>query len=330
MLRVPHLALAFGLAVSLFGSPARAELSNVRVATQIGLPYLPLIVMQHDKLWEKKAKEAGLDVSVEYARLGGGGPLNDALLSDSIQIASAGVAPLLVLWDRTQPNYKVKALSAINASPMFILTNNPKVKSVKDFGPDDRIAVASVKVSINAIVLQMAAEQATGKWDTLENIQVAMAHPEAFAALTTRSGGITGYVANSPFQDRALQMPGISKVVDSFEVQGGPASLSLIYAKSSFVTDNPKLTAAFIAAQKEAVASIKADPKGAIDKYIAVTADKTDRKVLEDLITSPQWNFDLEPKGTMKVADFIVKTGLLKRKPASWKDYFFDTVSSGD
>ncbi|WP_454631608.1 ABC transporter substrate-binding protein [Bradyrhizobium cenepequi] len=330
MVGFSRVILSVGLVISLLTGPANAELSNVRVATQIGLPYLPLIVMQHDKLWEKKAKEAGQDLTVEYARLGGGAPLNDALLSDSIQIASAGVAPLLVLWDRTQQNYKVKALSAINASPMFILTNNPEIKSVKDFGPNDRIAVASVKVSINAIVLQMAVEQATGKWDALENIQVAMAHPEAFAALTTRSGGITGYVANSPFQDRALQMPGISKVVDSFEVQGGPASLSLIYAKSSFVNENPKLTAAFIAAQKEAVASIKTDPKGAIDKYIAVTGDKTNRAVLEGLITSPTWNFALEPKGTMKVADFIVKTGLLKHKPASWKDYFFDTVASGD
>jgi NitT/TauT family transport system substrate-binding protein len=330
MARLPQLVLAFGFVLSLLSDPARAEMSEVRVASQIGLPYLPLIVMQHDKLWEKEAKKAGLDLTVDYAQLGGGGPLNDALLSDSIQVASAGVAPLLVLWDRTMPNYKVKALSAINASPMDILTNNPKIKSVKDFGPDDRIAVASVKVSINAIVLQIAAEQATGKWDALENIQVAMAHPEAFAALTTHSGGITGYVANSPFQDRALQMPGIFKVTDSFEVQGGPASLSLIYAKSSFVTQNPKLTTAFIAAQKEAVASIKADPKGAIDKFIAVTGDKTDRSILEGLITSPRWNFDLEPKGTMKVADFIVKTGLLKHKPTSWKDYFFDTVASGD
>jgi len=330
MARFSTVSLCAGLAVLAIAGSAQAEMSNVRVASQIGLSYLPLIIMQHDKLWEAKAQEAGEKLTVEYAQLGGGSPLNDALLSDSIQIASAGVAPLLVLWDRTQTNYKVKALSAISSSPMYILTNKPSIKSVRDFGPNDRIAVASVRVSINAIVLQMAEEQATGKWDGLENIQVAMAHPEAFAALTTRSGGITGYVASSPFQDRALAMPGISKVVDSFEVQGGHPSLSLIYAKSSFVTENPKLTAAFIAAQKEAVASIKADPKSAIDKYIAVTGDKTDRATLESLITSPNWNFDLEPKGTMKVADFITKTGLLKHKPASWKDYFFDTVASGD
>ncbi|MCP5978740.1 ABC transporter substrate-binding protein, partial [Klebsiella pneumoniae] len=83
-------------------------------------------------------KEKGLDLKVEYARLGGGAPLNDALLSDSVQIASAGVAPMLTLWDKTSKNYGVKGLSAINASPMYLLTNKESIKSIKDFGPDDR------------------------------------------------------------------------------------------------------------------------------------------------------------------------------------------------
>jgi NitT/TauT family transport system substrate-binding protein len=43
---------------------ARAEMSSVKVATQIGLPYLPLLVMQHDKLWEAEAKKQGLDLTV--------------------------------------------------------------------------------------------------------------------------------------------------------------------------------------------------------------------------------------------------------------------------
>jgi NitT/TauT family transport system substrate-binding protein len=28
----------------------------------------------------------------------------------------------------------------------------------------------------------------------------------------------------------------------------------------------------------------------------------------------------------MKIADFMVKTGTLRQKPDSWKDYFFTTV----
>jgi NitT/TauT family transport system substrate-binding protein len=324
------LLLATAVTVALSPQSARAELSSVRVATQIGLAYLPLIIMQHDKLWEKNAKASGVDVAVEYSRLGGGGPLNDALLSDSVQISSAGIAPLIVLADRTRNNYKVKALAAINASPMLLLTNSPNIKSIKDFGPNDRIALPSVKVSIQAIVLQMGVEKAFGKWDALEDIQVAMAHPEAYAALTTHSGGITGYMSGPPFGERALKLPSITKLTDSYAIQGGAATLSVIYAKSDFVMKNPKLTEAFIKSQREAVAMIKADPAGSLDKYIEVTGDKTDRAILEELLASPDWNFNLEPSGTFKVAEFMFRTGLVKTKPESWKDYFFDTVTSGD
>ncbi|QTL05679.1 ABC transporter substrate-binding protein [Aquabacter sp. L1I39] len=327
-----HLRLAAiaAAAVFSFAAPVRAEMSNVRVATQIGLPYLPLIVMQSDKLWEEEAKKRGVDVTVEYARLGGGGPLNDALLSDSVQIASAGLAPMLTLWDKTSKNYGVKGLSAINASPMYLLTNNPNIKSIKDFGPNDRIALPSIKVSIQAIVLAMGVEQAfgPGKSGELDNIQVAMAHPEAYAALTSKAGGITGYMASSPFQERALKVPGITKVADSFQIQGGPATLSVIYAKSDFVKNNPKLVEAFMAAQRRAVDLIKTDLKGSIDKYYAVTGDKTDRAIVEQILSSPEYDFDIYPKESMKIADFMYRTGALKQKPTSWKDYFFETVHS--
>lgn len=320
----------FAAALVCLAAPVRAEMSNVRVATQIGLPYLPLIIMQHDKLWEEEAKKKGLDLTVEYARLGGGGPLNDALLSDSVQIASAGLAPMLTLWDKTAKIYGVKGLSAINASPMYLLTNKPEIKSIKDFGPNDRIALPSIKVSIQAIVLAMGVEEAfgPGKSGELDNIQVAMAHPEAYAALVSKAGGISGYMASSPFQERALKVPGIHKVADSFQIQGGPATLSVIYAKADFVKNNPKLVEAFMEAQRKAVALIKSDLKGSIDKYYAVTGDKTDRAIVSEILASPDYDFDIYPKESMKIADFMYRTGALKQKPASWKDYFFATVHS--
>src|SRR5436309_1328303 len=96
------------LTVGLMGGVARAEVSSVKVATQIGLLYLPLIIMQHDKLWEKQARDKGVNITVDYVTLGGGASLNDALLSDSVQVVAGGLAPMLVLWDRTRGNYKVK------------------------------------------------------------------------------------------------------------------------------------------------------------------------------------------------------------------------------
>jgi NitT/TauT family transport system substrate-binding protein len=317
------------LTVGLMGGVARAEVSLVKVATQIGLSYLPLIIMQHDKLWEKEARDRGVIITADYITLGGGAALNDALLSDSVHLVAGGLAPLLVLWDRTKSNYKVKGVSAVSAGPIDLLTNDPKVKSIRDFGPDAKIAVASIKVSYQAILLAMLAEKELGKSDALDGNQVAMAHPEAYAALTTRSGAISGYLSSIPFQERALMQPGIFKLTDSLKIVGEPTSLGVLYAKSDFINNNPTLVAAFLAAQQKAAEMIKADPKRAIDEYLEITGDKTERSLLDSILASGELDFEMQPKGTLTIARFMKKIGLLKAAPASWKEYFFNTVTNG-
>jgi NitT/TauT family transport system substrate-binding protein len=321
------IALAIGQGLA---GPVHAEMNSVKVATQIGLPYLPLIIMQHDRLWERKAGEKGVPLQVEYTQLGGGSPLNDALLSDSVQVVAAGLAPLLTIWDRTATNYRVKGLSALNAYPMVLLTNKPAIKSIKDFTAADRIALPSIRISLQAVVLAMGVEKTfgAGKSKALDDIEVSMAHPDAYAALTTGAGNITGYMASAPFQERALQRPGISRVTDSFDILGGASTQAVAYAKSDFVDKNPKLTEAFIEAQRAAIENIKSDLAGAIDKYFAVTKDKTSREIIEAVLKSKDCDFDIHPKATMPVAEFMARTGILKTRPKSWKDYFFDTMKN--
>jgi hypothetical protein len=62
--------------------------------------------------WEPSSGEgerAGHRPHGEYAWLGGGGSLNAAPISHSVQIVCAGVAPLLTLWDRTRSNFRRSA-----------------------------------------------------------------------------------------------------------------------------------------------------------------------------------------------------------------------------
>jgi NitT/TauT family transport system substrate-binding protein len=81
------------LAATLIVLPAIAwaELSEIKVAKQYGIGYLPLMLMEDSKLIEKHAKAAGVDVTVTWATFAGGNVMNDALLSDSLQFASGGV-----------------------------------------------------------------------------------------------------------------------------------------------------------------------------------------------------------------------------------------------
>jgi len=310
---------------------AKAETGKVGVATQFGLAYLPLIVMEHDRLWEKQAAALGETMTVDYLRLGGGGALNDALISDSVDIVAGGTAPMLVLWDRTTTSFKVKGLAALCAAPIDILTNKPGVKSLADFQADDRIAVPSIRVSLQAIVLMAASERAfgAGQANRLDNLTVSMQHPDALAALSVANGPIAGYVSSSPYQEIALKKPGISKITDSFAAFGGPSTFSVVYAKDAFVRKNPKITAAFYAALREALASIARDPNAAVDKYLVVTHERTDRALLQEIMTRPDFSFGIEPKATLALAQLMQRVGLLKQKPTSWKDFFAEPLHAG-
>jgi NitT/TauT family transport system substrate-binding protein len=319
------------LAVAAFAGSASAETGTVRTATQFGLAYLPLIVMEHDHLWERQAAKLGVKITAEYMRLGGGSVLNDALISDSVDLVAGGTAPMLVLWDRTTTSFKVKGLAALNASPIDILTNRPNIKSLADFTADDRIAVPSIRTSLQALALMAAAERVFGPGQAgrLDTLTVAMQHPDAVAALTSASSQISGYVSSSPYQEIVLKKPGMSKITDSFAAFGGPSTFSVVYAKDSFVQNNPKVMEAFYAALREAMASIAADRSGSVDKYLAVTREKTDRALLEAILARPDFSFGIEPSATLQLAQLMKRVGLLKQQPASWKDFFTGALHAG-
>jgi NitT/TauT family transport system substrate-binding protein len=333
-LRIAPIFASVGLVAALLlggGSVARAETTRVRVATQLGLAYLPLVVMEHDHLWEKQADAAGVRIHVEYTRLGGAAGLNDALLSDSVELAAGGIAPMLLLWDRTASTSHVTGVAALNASPVDVLTNRPGIKSLADFTAEDRIAVPAIKTSIQAIVLMAAAEKTFGRGQAnrLDTLTVTMQHPDALTALMAHSSQITGYVSSSPFQDIALKTPGISKLTDSFAVFGGPTTLGVVYAKRQFAADNPIVMGSFYAALREAITLIAYRPGTAIDQYLKVTQEKTSRALLEEIITHPDFKFGLEPIGTLAVAQIMQHFGFLKQTPTSWKDYFAEPLYAG-
>src|SRR3712207_3215932 len=93
-------------------NPASAqEVKELRVAKQFGISYLPITVMEERKLIEKHVKAAGLgDIKVEWSRLSAGAPMNDALISGSLDMASGGVGPLVTIWARTKGNLNVKGV----------------------------------------------------------------------------------------------------------------------------------------------------------------------------------------------------------------------------
>src|SRR5438445_9514924 len=273
---VVALVLAIVACVALTSLPARAEMTEINVAEQYGIGYLPLMLMEEQKLIEKHAKVAGVDVKVGWAKFAGGNVMNDALLSGSLQFASGGVGPLVTLWARTKGNLDMKAVAAINSMPLYLNSRNPNVKTIRDLTDKDRIALPAVKVSIQAVTLQMAAEKAfgEGQQSRLDPLTVSLSHPDAQAALLSGQSEITAHFSSPPFQYQQLKNPAIHTVLNSYDVLGGPATFNVVWTTSKFRTENPRIYDAFVKALGEAIAQINADRKAAAETYLRISKDK--------------------------------------------------------
>ena len=321
--------LAIGLAAAcILSAPVSAqETKELRVAKQFGISYLPITVMEERKLIEKHVKAAGLgDIKVEWSRLSAGAPMNDALISGSLDMASGGVGPLVTIWARTKGNLNVKGVSSINSMPLYLNTINPAVKTIKDFTDNDRIALPAVKVSIQAVTLQMAAEKILGKYDALDKLTVSMAHPDGMAAMMSGKSEITGQFSSAPFQYQQLEDSRVKRVLSSYEVLGGPATFNTIWTTSAFHDKNPKTYKAFLAALEEAMTLINGNKKEIAALWIKAENSKLPQSFVEKVLNDPENVFTTTPQNVMKYAEFMHKVGSIKEMPAKWSDMFFPEI----
>ena len=306
--------------------PAAAEVSELKVARQYGISYLPMMIMEDQKLIEKAAAAAGVpNLQVTWAQFAGGNVMNDALLSNSLDFAAGGVGPFVTLYAKTRGNYNVRAAAALNSMPLYLNSSNPAVKTIKDFTDKDKIALPAVKVSIQAVTLQMAAEQAfgPGQQNKLDRLTVSMSHPDAQIALLSGSSEITGHFTSPPYQFNELAKPGIHRVLNSYDVLGGPATFNVVWTSGKFHDENPKVYGAFVKALDEAEAIVNKDHKGAAETYLRMTKDKSSVDDIVKMLDDPTMVFTTTPNNMMKYVDFMLKVGAIKSKPDSWKDMFF-------
>jgi NitT/TauT family transport system substrate-binding protein len=318
--------VACSLGIATLAPSALAESSDFHIARQPGIVYLQAVLMEEKKLVEKHAKSLGIpDLKTQWSIITSGGVMTEAVISGSIDVAITGVSNMLLLWGR---NGSVKSVAGVAGTPFLLLTRNPGVKTLKDFGPDDRIAVPTIRVSMQAMILGMALEQTfgSGAYGKLDTNQVQIGHPDALQALLNPRHEINSHFSIPPYQDIALKSPDVHVVLNSTDVLGGPATITNAWATQKFVDANPLKTQALVAAIDEASDMIAKDPKMAAEIYLGVTKEKISVQELVELLKSPGAIFSATPQRSMLWADYMYRIGLIKTKPASWKEFFFGNI----
>jgi NitT/TauT family transport system substrate-binding protein len=291
-------------ALALLPVPARAEVPEVRIARQYSMGYLQFNVIEHEKLIQKHAALLGIpEVKVTAFRFNGPTAMNDALLSDSVDIV--GVSALVTL-------------------PYLITSNDPAIQTIADLGRCKKIPVPSVRVSSPAVTIEMAATKLYGIKDFahFDAATITMSPADATVALLSGSGDINCVVALPPYMQQQLEHPNIHVVANSFDLTGR-TTYTVAYTSARFHDRNPKLYQAVYDALAEATELIDKDVRPASRYWI----EDGDSKLSVDFVAAAGSGHDVHwtmvPEATMKAADFMAAVGTIKVRPTSWKDYFF-------
>ena len=319
-------AVTVALIVAL-GTPGRAgaEVSEVKIVAQNGSNYLPLMVMQGQKLVEKHLTAKGLATTgVTWSRLAGPSAIVDSFLAGAVHFSGQGVPSSALIWDRTRNGIGAKAVSAMVASNIWLMTRKPELKSLRDLTDKDRIAVPSVKTSSQALFLWSAAEKefGPGQWGRLDHLTVSLPHPDAMAAVLNSGGEITVHAATSPYADLERKA-GLHAITDLYAVEGGAVTGLNFVSTEQFRKANPITFDAVVAAFDEAIDWINSDKRRAAQFYLEMSKDKMSLDDLTQILMAPDYIFGKTPHGIGAAMNMMYKTGTLKTKPQWWKEMYF-------
>jgi len=302
------------------GRGALAGTTALQFARQLGIGYTQLTLMEDRRLIERHLADAGLGaIEVTRSTFRSSEQMNLALLSGSLDIACLGVPGLGMIWDRTAGGRsKVKGLMGFNIAPIQLVTREPSVRTVADFRPGMQIALPAVKVSNQAIFLQIAAAKLWGpaEYARLDPLTVSMSHPDAIVALLAGAGEIGSCFGAPPFTQRALKSPGIHPVTGSVKILSALASFNVLGTFTRFYQGSPGLVKAFLSAREDATVTINADKPAAAATYARVSGDKTAVAELAEVMTSGM-TYTLDPQGTLPIMQFMADTRVLKHRPRS-------------
>jgi NitT/TauT family transport system substrate-binding protein len=303
---------------------------KVGFVQQRGLLYLPVDLMVSGGILQQEATKLGLgQVEATATTLNGPGPVIDAILSGAADYGTVALPSLLTLWEKTHgtPN-EVKAVGTVSNGAMTLYTVNPNVKTIADFTEKDRIAVPTVRISFNAMMLQMAAEKLWNDPHRLDHLTVGLGHPDAVTALSAGydKAIITAHIAVQPYTDRGLKLPGAHVVADSRQVFGGPLTQITLIASKQTKEKNPALFKAVANALEQSIKVAGADKQAAavLWKNTQKASESVDELVAQ--LNDPGFEFTAQPHRIAFFAAFLNRIGSMKAKLGDWRELFWETA----
>ncbi len=293
-------------------APESREIPGMRVAIQFSLGNAPLVVLREKGFIERYLP----GVEVEWEQYGSGAAMGEALIAGELDVGMMGIPPFLIGWDK---GAGWKVASGIVVFSLGLQTHRDDIQTLADFGEGDKIAVPAPG-SGQHILLSMAAEEELGDPTALDDLIVAMANPDAAAALLSKTD-IDAHFAPPPYSFTELEDPDIHQIELS-ETE----SNNLAVATEEFYKGNPQGYSAFVLGLTEAISFINQNPEEAA--AILAPAFELDEETMLEHLTGPGVNHTTTPYGLLGWGPFMEESGYIDRAPAELSEMAFSNVQA--
>ncbi|GLV56808.1 nitrate ABC transporter substrate-binding protein [Dictyobacter sp. S3.2.2.5] len=291
--------------------------SSFTIVYQPGLGSVTFITLKLQKTLSKQFPHTDF----QWKIVNSGSAVREAIISNQGQLGALGISPFLVGWDHGM-DWKVLLATSLNDT--WLVAKNPRIKSLKDFGPNDKIGVVAPDAQ-QAIVLRKAAEQQLGNAHALDKNLVAIGSVDGEQALL--SGQIAANFSGSPFQEREVAAGG--HIVLHTTQPFGPVGTGLIVLPQSFYNQYPEFSKTVYKDLLGATTYVTNHHQEAA-QYLAQDAGSGGSgsvKQFKDLLDSKSLSFETTPSGLIAYATFMKSIGLISKAPGSVNDLELPTVA---
>ena len=302
------------VATSAFGGGQAAVPEKIVIAYQPGMGYAPLIIMKHQRTLEKRYPS----LQVEYRVLPSGTAITNGMISGQIHVGAMGTGPFLVGYAR---GIDWKMIAPLNEADLWLMAKDPNIKTIADL-KGKRIATPT-NTSIQAAMLRKMAEVKLGDAKALNAGLIAMDHPDAMQALL--AGQIDAHLTSPPFQFQERNR-GAHIVAKSYSYFGAHSFLGAVVT-DKFYRDYTAFSNQLYQDVAAAIKLVKTNPKKVAQILQDEAGGAPSARQFKQWIGNPAITYTTRPRGLMRTATFMARTGQLPgRVPSSWRDLVFPPV----
>lgn len=281
---------------------------TVTIVYQPGIGYSTLIIIRQSGVLETRFPGTKFDWKV----LTNGDAIRDGIIAGQIQVGAGGNGPFLIGWDR---GVGYKLITAMNVMSLWLVTRNPKIKSLKDIPSNAKIGMPSPD-SVQAISLRKGAKELFGDPHKFDANIVAIAHPLGLQALA--AGQLDLHLTAPPFQQQEVEAGG--HVVFKSSQVFGRHTFNAVYTTEPFAKQYPRFVAALYRELNVATDLLINHPEQAAEYLSKDTGGKTPPGKFKEWITAPDVAWDTTPHAFLKTAAFMKEIGMLNKVPANIRE----------